>query len=702
MRFKALRNIDTVRLLKNGVLSMDRQKRAIEILVNVNQLLPAWSWECDANYCLTFLGTNNTSLEIPKHDEIDGLCIIDKDVEFVRDQPGLEFYQNTLLSQREFSCICYERVLVNGTRTVLMDSGIPIFDDTGVFQGYRGTSLSLTDVFQSADSNPSLVGDLQNRARDLEETLLRNEEVLEDQTLFLTELMHAMSEGLMVTSKQDWWDPENRILLVNKAYLDLHGLSDMDDPSGLPVNKLMEFLEERGCPIRLRQKLQSAEQDLAKGLDITVDLVEQGRVYKARAAPTPSGGYVLVHSDITELVDRNTALKSARDAAEAASRAKSSFLAAMSHEIRTPMNGVVGMADLLAETDLSDEQRDYIRTIRNSALALTGLISDILDFSKVEAGHLEIREEDFEIQPLIEEMIDLMTPLAESKGLALACSMDVDIPASVFGDPLRIRQILLNILGNAVKFTDDGEVALWVNLYEKGVRFRISDTGQGIPDDRLSAIFSPFEQVQDTQRLSQEGTGLGLAISKQLVDAMKGEISVQSEVGRGTEFEVRIPIIGSTQRPPRQRNDIGNQISVDGLRFLVVEDNATNQLVVRKMLEKRGAQVEVAENGQVAVNQYRPGVYDMILMDLSMPVMNGLDACLEIRGKENAHKWPRCPVIALTGNAFERDQADAFAAGMDGFLSKPIRGEALFTAISLHLELAQQDAHPSIKSGTDI
>ena len=670
---------------------MDRRKRTFDILALVNRLMPSWSWECDANYRLTFLDTNCNDETILTQEDVSDLCIIDDDIDHVRQQAGLEFYQDTLRSKCEFSCIVYERVLVNGVRTVLMDSGVPIFSADGDFQGYRGTSLNLTDVFRNADSSVSLVVDLQARTRDLEASLQRNEEVLEDQTHLLTEILQAMGEGLMVTSGRDVRDPENRILLVNKAYLDLHGLDAEDDLAGLPVCELMDFLNNRGCPITLRKKLSQAEQDLAAGCDVTVDLVEQGKIYKTRAAPTPSGGYVLVHSDVTELIERNTALKSARDAAEAANRAKSSFLAAMSHEIRTPMNGVVGMADLLSETQLTGEQQDYVRTIRNSALALTGLISDILDFSKVEAGHLEIRKENFDLRALIEEMTDLLTPLAESKSLRLNVVFDPGLPNAILGDPLRIRQIFLNILGNAVKFTPSGEVTSHVNVVAGGIKFRIADTGAGIPEERLSSIFSPFEQVDNEHRPAQEGTGLGLAISKQLVDAMDGRIAVRSELGQGTEFEVFLPLFGVTPIKPVDPVVMENDVIVSGLRVLVVEDNATNQLVVRKMLEKRDAKVVVAENGQIAVDFYQPNAFDLILMDISMPVMTGLEACREIRAREHQHQWPRCPIIALTGNAFDRDQDDAFSAGMDGFLSKPIRKDALFTAIGLHLELAKQD-----------
>ncbi|CUH77592.1 ATP-binding protein [Tropicibacter naphthalenivorans] len=526
--------------------------------------------------------------------------------------------------------------------------------------------------------------------RDLEAQLRQRNAELEEKNRLLTDVLENMGEGLLVTSNEGGEIADNRILLVNTAYKRLFGVTDADIAPGMRVRDYVAFLAQRSDPDGVQTRFRTLTEALKKREPVTMDIPSQGKHFHTKAVSTASGARVLVHTDVTELQHQHEALRSARDAAKVANLAKSNFLATMSHEIRTPMNGIVGMVELLAETTLDEEQSEFVETIRSSALALTSLISDILDFSKVEAGHLDIAADPFDLHGLLHEMCDLLTPLADAKQIALRCQIAPDVPQYVVGDALRLRQVLLNVVGNAIKFTSDGSVSVRV-AHREDVVFTVTDTGIGIPQDRLPQIFAPFEQVHSGHSRAFEGTGLGLAISKQLVDAMNGRIAVRSHEGQGTEFQVSLPLperdaAQDLAQPP----DIPDDIWIEGMQILLVEDNQTNQMVVRKMLERRGAAVTVASNGQQAIDLYDPEAFDVVLMDISMPVLTGLEASRHIRAREHLNNWPHRPIIALTGNAFAKDQHEAMSAGMDGFLSKPVRRDALLSAVVLHMELAKK------------
>ncbi|SCA55331.1 putative Multi-sensor hybrid histidine kinase [Candidatus Terasakiella magnetica] len=387
--------------------------------------------------------------------------------------------------------------------------------------------------------------------------------------------------------------------------------------------------------------------------------------------------YVTIINDITRRKRDEIRLNEALEKANLASRAKSDFLATMSHEIRTPMNGIIGTADLLQTTPLDDEQKTYVETICGSGDALLTIINDILDYSKIEAGQLSLENVLFDLDKLVQGVVNLLKTRAVEKNISLSVDIERETLGAYHSDPGRLRQVLLNLVGNAIKFTHDGGVKIIVSQQGEGhLMFVVQDSGIGIPIENQDMVFDSFSQADGSITRKYGGTGLGLAICKKIVHLMGGEIGVHSIIGEGSRFWLSLPLVKqekqcapSSQRPIMQNRV--NSASTKSLKVLVAEDNDVNKEIVRMYLEKLGHRHALVETGLEALNLVQQETFDLILMDMQMPVMDGVTATQEIRKLSMEAK--DIPIVALTANAMQEDRDKCHDAGMDGFIPKPIK-----------------------------
>lgn len=388
------------------------------------------------------------------------------------------------------------------------------------------------------------------------------------------------------------------------------------------------------------------------------------------------------------LVQMNEQLLLSKEKAEESTRLKSEFLANMSHELRTPMNAVIGMTELALGTELNEEQRSYLTAVSSSAESLLGIISDILDFSKVEAGKLDLEQVTFDLRKATWETLNSLRVRADEKGLDLLCDIDGDVPETVVGDPGRLRQVMVNLVGNAIKFTADGEIAIRAALDSVGlggpvIHFTVSDTGIGIPAEAQEKIFAAFTQADGSTTRKYGGTGLGLAICRQLIELMSGRIWVESEPERGSTFHFTVKFnvtAAALLATPAPTVLLDSSRKIGIVRILLAEDNRVNQKLAVTLLRKRGYTVEVANDGREALAKWKEGAFDVILMDIQMPEMGGLEATAAIR-KEEAARGMHTPVIAMTAHAMKGDRERFLSSGMDGYVAKPVKPAVLYDAI---------------------
>ena len=514
-------------------------------------------------------------------------------------------------------------------------------------------------------------------ARLLEVTQRREAEVAQKSALLETTL-ESMGQGLVA------FDGELRLAAWNSRMADIMGFTPDFAWVGRPLEEFIRAIAERGeygpdPEARIAERMAQARQFQPRRIE---QELPDGRVLEIQDNPMRGGGFVATYSDITAHKRAEEELRQARDAAEAASRAKSEFLATMSHEIRTPMNGVIGMTGLLLDTPLTPEQREYAETVRHSGEALLTIINDILDFSKIEAGRLDLESIEFDLATTVEDSLDLLAERAQSKGLELACAIHPDVPAVVRGDPGRLRQVLVNLVANALKFTHEGGVSVRVRREpsdDLAVRLRVevTDTGIGIAPEARARLFQSFSQVDSSTTRRYGGTGLGLAISKQLAEAMGGAIGVDSEPGRGSTFWFTVALGAAVEGEARANTpDV-----LRGRHVLVVDDHPVGRTLVREQLGGWGVLVDEAADGAAALERLRAATgrrYDAVLLDLQMPEVDGLALARAI-GADPA--LAAIPLLMLS--PWGRTTAEAArAAGIAAYLTKPVRPTRLLDELS--------------------
>lgn len=484
-----------------------------------------------------------------------------------------------------------------------------------------------------------------------------------------------------------FFDADSRMIAANRAWLAVFDGIEAVRP-GISYVEILQFATEEGvidigetAPAAWRERMLDRWQGPAPEPEII--RLWSGEYIKLIDQRGHGGDMVSLALNITDTIRHETQLKEARRLAEAASAAKSSFLANMSHEFRTPMNGIVGMAEILLDTQLADEQRLYADTIKSSGEALLVIINDVLDYSRIEAGRLELHAEPFDLEHCLQELVTMMQAGSRDKGLEMLVDYDLFLPARFVGDRGRIRQVLTNLLGNAVKFTKAGHVIARVTGVPAAdggmveLHVGIEDTGIGIPADKVGHIFGEFNQVDDARNRRFEGTGLGLAISERLIGLMGGRLWVESVEGEGSTFgfTLTLPVAADPAGMPR-----GSGTATTGddppepraMRVLAAEDNKTNRLVLSKMLKGLDIDLQFAENGADAVALYQGFDPDLVLMDISMPGMDGKEATAHIRRAES-ESGRHVPIVAMTAHALSGDREAILAAGLDGFLTKPLK-----------------------------
>lgn len=510
---------------------------------------------------------------------------------------------------------------------------------------------------------------------------------LEQRNALLAAAIESSPAGVVIA---DATRPGNPIIFVNQSFTTITGY-EADEVMGKSCQFLQGIHTNKDDVATLNAALKEHKPVQITLLNYRKDQTpfwNDMRISPLFDAAGKIKNFIALQTDVTAMHNTQEALKIAKEQAERVTSVKSNFMAMMSHEVRTPINGILGTLSLLNDMPLPSEARQLAETSYQSASALLTIVNDMLDFSKIEAGKLELEMTDFALRALVDSCLTLMQPIADSKHIALKLDYDASAPASVTSDPTRIKQVLLNLISNAIKFTDKGSVTVRVsNLMAAAsasasdviVRFEVIDTGIGMSQDGMTRIFTEFNQLDPSIARRYGGTGLGLAICRRLISMMHGEIEVESRVGEGSKFWFVLPlrIAADTDQKPQEK--VVEAAAHGTGHILIVEDNVTNQLVLSKMLERAGYTSQIAENGAIGLARIQAEPFDLVFMDVSMPVMDGLTATRQIRALGGA--YARLPIIAMTAQSMAGDRERCLNAGMNDYLSKPIDRAAMLRCL---------------------
>jgi two-component system sensor histidine kinase/response regulator len=544
---------------------------------------------------------------------------------------------------------------------------------------------------------------------------LETEKRRQSEAELLVQKAHFESIFTNTLDAMAYFDVQHRILIINSRFTEMFGYTQ-EEVAGRDINSIVDPLriqKEYGSPRILRgETLEMEAIRYGKDGRIIEVLLKGGPVYVNGEI---RGGYV-IYSDISQrknherqLQESNLLLEKAiaqakamAGQAEMATMAKSTFLATMSHEIRTPLNVIIGLTDLCLSTSLSERQRDYLTKVAQAGHSLLGVINDILDFSRIEAGKLRMEKIPFSLEEVFRKISDLFSHKAREKGLRLRWSKGKEVPEDLVGDPLRLAQILTNLVGNAIKFTEKGKVEIHTRalvLEEKSavLEFQVRDTGIGMAEKQIPGLFQPFSQADSSTTRRFGGSGLGLAISRELVELMQGEIRMKSQPGKGSICTFTCRLARGLPSPPEHRVrplPPSALIPLHGKRILLVEDHAVNRQLGREILKQAKVQVDMAENGMEAlkkIQEQAPGHYHLVLMDVQMPIMDGYEATRRIRRDA---RFQNLPILAMTANAMAEDRQRALACGMDNHIAKPIDPRQLFSLLLHHLAVPSEEEPP--------
>ena len=642
-------------------------------------------WETDENLIYTFISGDTEALVGTNAENILGTKRGDfsSTHEDYKQEEKWASHRKDLEARRAFT----DFVLESPTH-VLSASARPIFDASGVFQGYRGILRDVTEQYQAKAKIEEAKQQLFDANADLEKRIQMRTFDLEAKSNQLNEVLDTMAEGLVVLNA------DQIVVMINSRAHDLMPPGNWQQ--GTNALELYQTASDLGLYNNSVSFDGLENTDVITGLNSAssfsaLRLEISGMNVREKFYPRAGGGYVITYTDVTpqvkhqdELQALSRDLRYAKEHAEDANRAKSEFLANMSHEIRTPMNGVLGMAGLLQNTKLDDKQKEMAGVIMSSGDALLTIINDILDFSKLEAGKMTMTKEPFNIRSAVEDIASLTSSQVEEKGIELMFRFQPDLKPHLIGDVGRLRQVITNLVGNAVKFTDTGYVLINVSGKNRGdmidLKVAVEDTGCGIPADKLGAVFNKFEQVDGSSSRKFEGTGLGLSISKRIIELMGGALGVESKEGKGSTFYFNITL----PRDASMRDTTTTMVPIlNGLRALVVDDNKVNQAILREQLKSWSLVPTVVSSGAEAlellkVAQDTGDQYDLAVLDFQMPEMDGYELATSMRDNPATRD---IPIIMLTSAGRSDDPEMQRKLNLAGYLVKPARASMLLDTI---------------------